>query len=199
MFHYSEISLKIPPSPLNKHWSVSLDDSEVLGRVVLWRLLSMISWLSSSPNQNSDHAVGDSNLNTSQCSFFLLTFSCSRLTALFSHELQSRGASAWEKLMIVCASHYLTSLACDAVWRSSDVQSGCILLFTMLHYLLTSVTKSEKLLALEIFLSYDMCIWRKLFQFNFFLFVDKMLYWLFFCTYWGLLQFCLLYYLSSFF
>lgn len=39
----------------------------------------------------------------------------------------------------------------------------------MLHYLLTSVTKSERLLALEIFLSYDMCIWRKLFQFNFFL------------------------------
>lgn len=53
--------------------------------------------------------------------------------------------------------------------RSSDVQSGCIILFTMLHCLLTSVTKSERLLALEIFLSYDMCIWRKLFQFNFFL------------------------------
>lgn len=70
---------------------------------------------------------------------------------------------------------------CNAVLRSSDVQSGCISLFTMLHYLLTSVTKSERLLALEIFLSYDMCIWRKLFQFTiFFFWCWQMLYWLFF-------------------
>lgn len=92
----------------------------------------MISWLSSSPNLNSDHAVGDSNLNTSQCSLFLLTFSCSRLTALFSHELQSRGASAWEKLMVVCTSHYLTSLAtlqcCVEILRCS------IRLYTSSHY-----------------------------------------------------------------
>lgn len=64
----------------------------------------------------------------------------------------------------------LSSPARDAMLRSSDVQSGWVLLFTLLHYL-TSVTKSERLLALEIFLSYDMCIWRELFQFNFV--VDK--------------------------
>lgn len=109
--------------------------------------------------------------------------------------LCNQGEHLHEKLMLVI--HVITSdqQPCDAVLRSSDVQSGCILLFTMLHYLLTSVTKSERLLALEIFLSYDMCIWRKLFLF----FCWQMLYWLFFCIYWGLLQFCLLYYLSSFF
>lgn len=56
--------------------------------------VGMISWLSYSLIKNSDHAVGDSNLNTSRCSLFLLTFSGSRLTAWFSHELQSNGASA---------------------------------------------------------------------------------------------------------
>lgn len=35
----------------------------------------IMSWLSSSPNQNSGHAVGDSNLNTSQCSLFLFILS----------------------------------------------------------------------------------------------------------------------------
>lgn len=138
--------------------------------------VSLISWLSSSPNQNSGHAVGDGNLNTSQCSLFLFTFSVSRLPALCSHELQSRGASAWKKLMVVCTSHYLASLA--ALWCCVEVLRCSIrlytsFLFTMLHYLLTSVTKSEKLLALEIFLSYDVCIWRKLFQFNFFLFLTN--------------------------
>lgn len=72
--------------------------------------------------------------------------------------------------------------------RSYDVQSGCILLFTMLHYRLTSVTKSERLLALEIFLSYDMCIWRKLFQFNFFLLLTNAILF-FFCTYEGFYNF----------
>lgn len=56
--------------------------------------VGLISWLSSSPNQNSGHAVGDGNLNTSQCSLFLFTFSVSGLPALCSHELQSRGVSA---------------------------------------------------------------------------------------------------------
>lgn len=94
--------------------------------------VSMISWLSSSPNQNSDHAVEDSNLNTSRWSLFLLTFSCSRLTALFSYELQSRGASAWEKLMVVCTSHYLTSLA--ALRRCVEILRCSIRLYTSFHY-----------------------------------------------------------------
>lgn len=75
---------------------------------------SMISLLSSSPNQNSDHAVGDGNLNTSQCSFFLLTFSGSRLTSCLVTNYNQGGASAWEKLTVVCASHYLTLAA---LWR----------------------------------------------------------------------------------
>lgn len=60
--------------------------------------------------------------------------------------------------------------------------SGCIL-FTMLQCLLTSVTKSERLLALEIFLSY-MCIWRKLLQLNFFFLLTNAIL-AFFCTYEG--------------
>lgn len=159
----------------------------------------IMSWLSSSPNQNSGHAVVDSNLNTSQCSLFLfiLSVAVDRRRALFSYELQSRGASAWKKLMVICTSHHLTSLAamrcCVRIFRCS------IRLYTFFHYAsLTSVTKSERLLALEIFLSYDMCIWRKLFQFKFFCCWKNAIL-AFFCTYWGLLQFCLLYYLSSFF
>lgn len=84
---------------------------EVQGRVILWwllvwclgsrllqiRILTMLSGTVTSIPHN--------------VLFFCLAFSCSRLTALFSHELQSRGASAWEKLMVVCASHYLRSLA----------------------------------------------------------------------------------------
>lgn len=54
----------------------------------------IMSWLSSSPNQNSGHAVGDSNLNTSQCSFSFHFVSGSRWRALSRYKLQSRGASA---------------------------------------------------------------------------------------------------------
>lgn len=55
--------------------------------------------------------------------------------------------------------------------RSSDVHSACRLLF--LDPPLTSVTKWEKLLALEIFLRY-VCIWRKYFFF-FFLLINAIL------------------------
>lgn len=130
MFYKSETSLRFPSPP-----SVIV---EVWVWITWWgtgtgcSVVTVLSWLSSSPNQNSDRAVGDSNLNTSQCSLFLLTFSCSRLTALFSHELQSRGASAWEKLMVVCTSHYLTSLA--ALRCCVEILRCSIRLYTSFHY-----------------------------------------------------------------
>lgn len=125
---------------------------------------SMISWLSSSPNQNSDHAVGDSNLNTSQCSLFLLTFSGSRLT-LFCLVMNCKGSICMRETNGSLYISILNKLSSPAVlcW-DPQMFSQAVYLFSLLHYILTSVTKSEKLLALEIFLSY-MCIWRKLFQF----------------------------------
>lgn len=123
--------IKIPPPSTNievwvwiTRWGTATGCSVVT--------VSMISWLSSSLNQKSDHAVGDSNLNTSQYSLFLLTFSGSRSTAWFSHKLQSRGASAWKKLMIVCTSHYLLSLA--ALQCCVEILRCSIRLYTSFHY-----------------------------------------------------------------
>lgn len=100
---------------------------EVLWRVVLWWLFLIVL---SSSNQNSDHAVVDSNLNTSQCYLFLFTFSCIGLTALFSHTLQSRGASAWET-NVSYSCHYFRPAAlrcCVEILRCS------IRLYTSFHY-----------------------------------------------------------------
>lgn len=130
MLHWSEMSLRFPSRQQTLKCEFG-SLGEVLGQVVLW-LCGVISWLLSSPNQNSDHAVGDSNLNTSQCSLFLLTFSGSRLTALFSHELQPRGASAWEELMVVCTSYYLTSSA--ALRCCVEILRCLIRLYTSFHY-----------------------------------------------------------------
>lgn len=126
-----KISLRSPPRQQTLKCEFG-SLGEVLRRAALWWLFSMISWLSSSLNQKSDHAVGDSNLNTSQYSLFLLTFSGSRSTAWFSHKLQSRGASAWKKLMIVCTSHYLLSLA--ALQCCVEILRCSIRLYTSFHY-----------------------------------------------------------------
>lgn len=159
---------------------------EVLGR----SLLAVVFWFLGSRVQiRILTTLSDGGLNTSNSVVLLVYW---RLCLVVN--CNGGGASAWEKLTASFPSLYLSSAAPRCC---VEIQSGCILLFTMLHGLLTYVTKSERLFALEIFLSYPMCIWRKLLQLTFFS-VGKCCIG-FFCIYWGLLQFCLLYYRSSFF
>lgn len=174
---------------------------EVLGRAVLWWLLAWFFLALVFSKSDSGHAVGDSNLNTSKCSLFLLTFSCNRLTRFVKSRIAIKRSICMKETNSLNMP-LLNKLSSPVMlcWDPQMFNQAVFFFFFSLcfTYLLTSVTKSEKLLALEIFLSYDMCIWRKLFQFNLFLLLTNAIL-AFFCTYWGLLQVCLLYYLSSFF
>lgn len=134
-----------------------------------------------SPNQNPDQAVGNINLNTSQCFLFLFNYQqYSTWIAVFSlmYDLQSSGHLSGISL--------LTRLAAPWCCMCSDLQmfnrTICLLIFTMLHYQ-TFVTKSEMLLALEISFGNifeQWCVYGENdFILNFFFLFLTMLYWLF--------------------
>lgn len=129
----------------------------------------------------------DSNLNTSQ-HFLFLFFSGSTLTALFSHELQSREASAWEQLMVVCTSHYL-SLA--ALWCCVEILWCSIRLYTSFHYASLSSNFCDQIRKTISFWKYFwamICVYGKNDLSLTFFCCWQMLY-CFFLYIWGLLQF----------
>lgn len=152
-----------------------------LDEVEQWR----VRCLCSSLIQNSEHFVRSRNLNTS-C--FQLTCNGTWWTIFVLSQF------AIEYLLTKTNGNFYISLLsiCDAVLRSSDIQSGCIIIFTMLHYLLTSVTKIRETISFGNIFELYVYIGSNYFSLKKFLLLTNAFFGFFFCTYWGLLQFCLI-------